>query len=64
MWELVQECWFLFIKKLVNNNLKENGKLLIAHSDSREFLNNLHSNADERISEDDETERIIWKIKS
>lgn len=52
------------IKKLVNNNLKEKGKLLIAHSDSREFLNNLHSNADERISEDDETERIIWKIKS
>ena len=40
------------IKKLVNNNLKENGKLLIAHSDSREFLNNLHSNADERVSED------------
>ena len=40
------------VKKLVNNNLKENGKLLIAHSDSREFLNNLHSNADERVSED------------
>lgn len=40
------------IKKLVNNNLKEKGKLLIAHSDSREFLNNLHSNADERVSED------------
>ncbi len=40
------------IKKLVNENLKENGKLLIAHSDSREFLNNLHSNADESVSED------------
>jgi len=40
------------IKKLVNNNLKENGKLLIAHSDSREFLNNLHINTDERVSED------------
>ena len=40
------------VKKLVSNNLKENGKLLIAHSDSREFLNNLHSNADERVSED------------
>ena len=40
------------IKKLVNNNLKPNGKLLIAHSDSREFLNNLHSNTDERVRED------------
>ena len=40
------------IKKLVHNNLNKNGKLLIAHSDSREFLNNLHSNADERVSED------------
>ena len=40
------------IKKLVNNNLNKNGKLLIAHSDSREFLNNLHSNADDRVSND------------
>jgi demethylmenaquinone methyltransferase/2-methoxy-6-polyprenyl-1,4-benzoquinol methylase len=40
------------IKKLVNNNLNKNGKLLIAHSDSREFLNNLHSNADDRVCND------------
>lgn len=40
------------IKKLVNNNLNKNGKLLIAHSDSREFLNNLHNNADDRVSND------------
>lgn len=39
------------IKKLVSGNLKDNGKLLIAHSDSRDFLNNLHSNADERVKE-------------
>ena len=32
-------------------NLKEDGMLMIAHSDSREFLNNLHGNADERIQE-------------
>ena len=40
------------IKKLVENNLNQNGKLLIAHSDSREFLNNLHKDTDERVSED------------
>jgi len=40
------------IKKLVHNNLNKNGKLLIAHSDSREFLNNLHSNTDDRVSKD------------
>ena len=40
------------IKKLVNNNLKSNGKLLIADYDSREFLNNMHSNTDERVSKD------------
>ena len=40
------------IKKLVENNLNKNGKLLIAHSDSREFLNNLHKDTDERVSED------------
>jgi len=40
------------IKKLVENNLNENGKLLIAHSDSRAFLNNLHSNADDSVSKD------------
>ena len=40
------------VKKLVENNLNENGKLLIAHSDSRAFLNNLHSNADDSVSKD------------
>ena len=40
------------IKKLVHHNLNKNGKLLIAHSDSREVLNNLHSNADDRVSND------------
>ncbi len=40
------------IDKLVKNNLNENGQLLIAHSNSREFLNNLHKNADDRVSED------------
>ena len=39
------------IKKLVQNNLKHNGILMIAHSDSREFLNNLHKDTDERVSE-------------
>lgn len=40
------------IKKLVRENLKVNGELLIAHSDSRDYLNNLHRNADESVSED------------
>ena len=39
------------IKKLVKNNLKDNGILMIAHSDSREFLNNLHKDTDKRVSE-------------
>ncbi len=39
------------IKKLVENNLKDNGILMIAHSNSREFLNNLHKNVDESVSE-------------
>lgn len=39
------------IKKLVQNNLKDNGILMIAHSDSREFLNNLHKDSDKRVSE-------------
>lgn len=39
------------IKKLVQNNLLENGKLMIAHSDSREYLNNMHKDTDERVSE-------------
>ncbi|RDY29426.1 class I SAM-dependent methyltransferase [Romboutsia weinsteinii] len=39
------------IKKLVENNLSNNGKLIIAHSDSRYFLNNLHRSTDDRVSE-------------
>ncbi|MRN25431.1 methyltransferase domain-containing protein [Romboutsia ilealis] len=39
------------IKKLVCNNLKHNGILMIAHSNSRDFLNNLHSNADKRVKD-------------
>jgi len=40
------------IKCLVENNLKENGRLIIAHSNSREFLNNMHKEKDERVSND------------
>lgn len=40
------------IKKLVKNNLTEDGQLIIAHSDSREYLNNMHKEKDERVSED------------
>ena len=39
------------IKKLVQNNLNDNGILMIAHSNSREFLNNMHRSADESVSE-------------
>lgn len=39
------------ISKLVKRNLKEDGILMIAHSDSREYLNNLHRRADERVHE-------------
>jgi len=39
------------ISNLVKDSLKEDGILMIAHSDSREFLNNLHRNADERVHE-------------
>ncbi|SCH49612.1 class I SAM-dependent methyltransferase [Romboutsia sp. 1001713B170207_170306_H8] len=39
------------ISKLVKNNLRNNGILMIAHSNSRKFLNNLHKNADERVNE-------------
>ncbi|MEW9080017.1 class I SAM-dependent methyltransferase [Terrisporobacter glycolicus] len=39
------------ISNLVKNSLKEDGILMIAHSDSRAFLNNLHRNADERVHE-------------
>ncbi|WP_270941134.1 class I SAM-dependent methyltransferase [Romboutsia lituseburensis] len=40
------------IKTLVENNLNEDGKLIIAHSNSREFLNNMHKEKDKRVSED------------
>lgn len=40
------------IKALAKNNLKQNGRLIIAHSNSREYLNNMHKKADERVSED------------
>lgn len=40
------------IKKLVENNLKKNGQLIIAHSNSREFLNNMHKEKDKCVSED------------
>lgn len=39
------------IKTLVKKNLSENGKLMIAHSNSREFLNNMHKEKDEAVSE-------------
>ena len=39
------------IKTLVKNNLSDNGKLMIAHSNSREFLNNMHKEKDEAVSE-------------
>lgn len=40
------------IKKIVTENLCENGKLIIAHSSSRELLNNMHSRKDERVKKD------------
>lgn len=40
------------IKKLVTKNLTKNGQLIIAHSNSREFLNNMHKSTDESVSED------------
>lgn len=39
------------IKTLVKKNLSKNGKLMIAHSNSREFLNNMHKEKDEAVSE-------------
>lgn len=42
----------LTIKYLVDNNLKENGQLMIAHSNSREFLNNMHKERNEVVRED------------
>lgn len=40
------------IKSLVDYSLKHNGKLIIAHSNSREFLNNMHKEKDEIVKED------------
>lgn len=40
------------IKKLVEKNLKKNGQLIIAHSNSRSFLNNMHKEKNECVSED------------
>ncbi len=40
------------IKKLVNKNLKENGKLLIFHSQSKEDINKIHKQVDDIVSED------------
>lgn len=40
------------IKKLVEKNLKKNGQLIIAHSNSREFLNNMHKEKNKCVSED------------
>ena len=40
------------IRKLVTENLCDSGKLIIAHSSSREFLNNMHSKKDERVKKD------------
>lgn len=40
------------IKSLVENNLIKGGKLMIAHSNSIEFLNNMHKEKDESVSED------------
>lgn len=37
------------IVNLVEHNLKENGILMIAHSNSRDYLNNMHKNSDERV---------------
>ena len=39
------------IVNLVEHNLKDHGILMIAHSSSREFLNNMHKGTDERVSD-------------
>lgn len=38
------------VKTLINKNLNKNGKLIIAHSNSREFLNNMHKEKDKSVS--------------
>lgn len=40
------------IKKLVEKNLGKSGQLIIAHSNSREFLNNMHKEKNECVSKD------------
>lgn len=40
------------ISYLVNHCLTDEGELLIAHAQSREFLNHLHKHKDERVSND------------
>ena len=40
------------IARLINNNLKPSGQLIIAHSNSRQYLNNLHRKAGETVKED------------
>ncbi len=40
------------IKKLIDNNLKDHGKLMIAHSSSRDFINKIHRETDDIVSED------------
>lgn len=37
------------IENLVEHNLKEHGILMIAHSSSREFLNNMHKRTDDSV---------------
>lgn len=39
------------IWKLVNLNLRKGGRLIIAHSQSRDFLNHMHKHKDSRISD-------------
>ncbi|MCP9612114.1 class I SAM-dependent methyltransferase [Coprobacter tertius] len=40
------------MRRLVRKNLKEGGRLLIAHSQSRNELNKMHKNIDERVASD------------
>lgn len=40
------------ISKLINRNLKKGGKLLIAHSDSRNWLNNMHKRKNKSVCND------------
>ncbi|WFD09676.1 class I SAM-dependent methyltransferase [Tepidibacter hydrothermalis] len=53
------------IKKLVNKNLRENGSLLIFHSQSKEDINKIHKQADDIVSEDKlidlKTQKIIFE---